>query len=74
MGRKPDWTLWRRENSSVLAQIKYSLLPVLRSHIMIAFDASSRGIELGHELTYRRQAVNCSLMVCVSMSEEPKSQ
>jgi len=75
VGRKPDWALWRRETkSSVRAQIKYSHLPVFWCHIMIACDASNAWNQLGRELTYRRQAANCSLMVCVSMSEEPKSQ
>ena len=41
VGRKPDWTLWRREKNSVREQIKYPHLPVLWCHIMIICDASS---------------------------------
>jgi hypothetical protein len=51
----------------------YSHLPVLWCHIMMLVMHPLRGIELGRKLAYRRQAANCSLMVCVSVSEEPKS-
>jgi hypothetical protein len=32
-----------------------------------------RGIELGRKLIYRGQTVKCSIMFCVSISEELKS-